>query len=478
VKTIFEKGSRGRVGLSLPGSEVPETDLGIPEEFLRRDLNLPELSEIEVVRHFTKLSEMNFGVDSGFYPLGSCTMKYNPKINDVLAALPGFTDLHPYQTEEQSQGALQLMYELSRYLCEITKMDAFTLQPAAGAHGEITGLMMAKRYFKEKGEERKNILIPDSAHGTNPASSVGCDFDTIKIATGKYGNVDLAQLEAACDGSTAVLMITNPNTLGIFEKDIVKICDIVHSEGALVYLDGANLNALMGIVSCRAMGCDMMHLNLHKTFATPHGGGGPGAGPLGVTKELEEYLPAPIISKNENGYYLDYDRPGSIGKIKPFYGNFGVLVRAYVYIRMLGAKGLKHVTENAVLNANYLQKKLKDHYLLPYDTLCKHEFVLSGEPLLKFGIHTMDVAKRLMDFGFHPPTIYFPLIVKEAMMIEPTETESKQILDAFSDAMIKIAKEAERDPENILSAPHDPNQNRLDGVLASRKPKVKFEKAE
>jgi glycine dehydrogenase subunit 2 len=478
VKTIFEKGSRGRVGLSLPRSEVPETDLGIPEEFLRGDLNLPELSEIEVVRHFTKLSEMNFGVDSGFYPLGSCTMKYNPKINDVLAALAGFTDLHPYQTEEQSQGALQLMYELSRYLCEITKMDAFTLQPAAGAHGELTGLMMAKRYFKEKGEERKNILIPDSAHGTNPASSVGCGFDTIKIATGKSGNVDLSQLEAACDGSTAVLMITNPNTLGIFEKDIVKICDIVHSNGALVYLDGANLNALMGIVSCREMGCDMMHLNLHKTFATPHGGGGPGAGPLGVTKDLEKYLPAPIISKNENGYYLDYNRPGSIGKIKPFYGNFGVLVRAYVYIRMLGAKGLKHVTENAVLNANYLQKKLKDHYLLPYDTVCKHEFVLSGEPLLKFGIHTMDVAKRLMDFGFHPPTIYFPLIVKEAMMIEPTETESKQILDAFSDAMIKIAKEAEINPENILSAPHDPNQNRLDGVLASRKPKVKFEKAE
>jgi glycine dehydrogenase subunit 2 len=478
MKTIFEKGSKGRVGISLPGSGVPQTDLGIPPEHLRTELSLPELSEIEVVRHFTKLSENNFGVDSGFYPLGSCTMKYNPKINDVLASLPGFTNLHPYQTEEQSQGALQLMYELSQYLCAITYMDAFTLQPAAGAHGELTGLMMAKKYFRDRGEDRKNILIPDSAHGTNPASSVGCGFDTIKIATAKNGNVDLSQLEAACDRDTAVLMITNPNTLGIFEKDILEICDMVHSKGALVYLDGANMNAMMGIINCRAMGCDIMHLNLHKTFSTPHGGGGPGAGPLGVTNELSDYLPAPIIEKKDDRYFLNYDKPKSIGKIKPFYGNFGVLVRAYVYIRMLGSEGLKHVSENAVLNANYLQKNLKDDYLLPYDTICKHEFVISGEHLLSFGIHTMDVAKRLMDFGFHPPTIYFPLIVREAMMIEPTETESKETLDAFSQAMIEIAKESESQPDKVLAAPHDPVQSRLDGVLASRKPKVKFTRDE
>jgi glycine dehydrogenase subunit 2 len=464
------------MGASLPKIEVPEDDLGIPNSYLRETLNLPEVSEVDVVRHYTKLSQENFGVDSGFYPLGSCTMKYNPKIGDVLASLPGFVNAHPYQPEKLSQGALRVLYELSSYLSEITGMHRFSLSPAAGAHGELTGLMIAKAYFRDKRENRKNILIPDSAHGTNPASSVGCGFDTLKIETGNSGTVDLEALSSAIDENCAVLMITNPNTLGIFERDIVKICDMVHSGGGLVYLDGANMNAMLGIVRSSDMGCDMMHLNLHKTFSTPHGGGGPGAGPLGVSKELSEYLPVPLIEKQNNVYSLNYDIPKSIGRIKPFYGNFGVILRAYVYIRMLGAKGLLDVAETAVLNANYLMNRLKDDYILPYDTLCKHEFVLSGSDLLKNGIHTMDIAKRLMDFGFHPPTIYFPLIVKEAMMIEPTETESKETLDEFAAAMQKIANEVKNNPKIVKDAPHKPLRSRLDGVLASRNPHVKYNK--
>lgn len=468
----------GRIGASLPESGVPESGLGIPKSHFRQELNLPELSEVDVVRHYTALSVDNFGVDSGFYPLGSCTMKYNPKVNESIASLSGFGGLHPYQSEGLSQGALRLMYELSNHLCEITGMDAFTLQPAAGAHGELTGLIMAKAYFKGKGEKRKNILIPDSAHGTNPASSVGCGFDTIKIETDSNGNVDLNALNAATDENTAVLMITNPNTLGIFEKNIVEICEIVHSKGALVYLDGANMNALLGIVKPRDMGVDMMHLNLHKTFSAPHGGGGPGSGPLGVREFLKDFLPVPIVEKRGDNYTLEYDRPRSIGRMKTFYGNFGVMVKAYAYIRMLGAKGLKDVAENAVLNANYLMKKLKADYSLPYDVICKHEFVISGEKQLKQGAHTMDIAKRLMDYGFHPPTIYFPLIVKEAMMIEPTETEGKETLDAFADAMHKIAEEIKRDPDVVKNAPHVTTRRRLDGVLASRKPIVRYKAEE
>jgi glycine dehydrogenase subunit 2 len=360
-------------------------------------------------------------------------------------------------------------------MCEITGMDAFSLQPAAGAHGELTGLMIAKAYFKSKGEKRNNILIPDSAHGTNPASSVACGFDTIKIETRSDGNVDMDALKAACDDNTTVLMITNPNTLGIYEKDIVEISRIVHSKGGLVYLDGANMNALLGIVKPKDMGVDMMHLNLHKTFSAPHGGGGPGAGPLGVLNFLSDFLPKPIIDKNKDTYSLNYDRPKSIGRVKSFYGNFGVMVKAYVYIRMLGAEGLRDVVENAVLNANYLMKKLKDDYLLPYDVTCMHEFVISGANQMKHGVHTMDIAKRLMDYGFHPPTIYFPLIVKEAMMIEPTETESKETLDEFTEAMHKIAKESMENPDLVKSAPHNTVGGRLDGVLAARKPKVKFQ---
>ncbi|MEE9152317.1 MAG: aminomethyl-transferring glycine dehydrogenase subunit GcvPB, partial [Thermoplasmata archaeon] len=441
-------------------------------------LNLPELSEMDVVRHYTELSGKNFGVDSGFYPLGSCTMKYNPKVNEKIASLPGFRDAHPYQPEELSQAALKLMYELSKYLCEVTGMDSFTLQPAAGAHGELTGLMIAKAYFSSKGENRKNILIPDSAHGTNPASAVGCGFSTVKIETDGSGNVDLEALKGGTDENTAVLMITNPNTLGIFERRIVEICETVHLQGGLVYLDGANMNAMLGITKPRDMGVDMMHLNLHKTFSAPHGGGGPGSGPLGVMEFLEEFLPVPVIEKRKETYTLNHDRPRSIGRVKPFFGNFGVMVKAYAYIRMLGGKGLKDVAENAVLNANYLMKKLKDDYTLPYDVLCKHEFVISGDKQLKNGVSTMDIAKRLMDYGFHPPTIYFPLIVKEAMMIEPTETESKGTLDAFAEAMHRIAEEAKSDPDIVKNAPHTTSKRRLDGVLASRKPIIKYEAEE
>lgn len=478
MRLIFDKSTPGRTGVFLPDMGVPESDLGIPEQYFRSKLNLPEVSEIDVVRHYTGLAQNNYGVDTGFYPLGSCTMKYNPKVNDEVASLPGFRNLHPYQPESLSQGALRLMYELSEYLCEITGMDATTLSPAAGAHGELTGLMITKAYLEGKGEKRQYILIPDSAHGTNPASAVSCGFSTIKIETDKSGNVDMEALTAAVDENTAVLMITNPNTLGIFEKHIVEMCDIVHMKGGLVYLDGANMNALLGLVKPADMGVDMMHLNLHKTFSTPHGGGGPGAGPLAVRDFLEPFLPVPVIQKHEQGYVLDYHRPQSIGRVKPFYGNFGVMVRAYTYIRMLGAYGLRDVSESAVLNANYLMKLLKDDYHLPYDTVCKHEFVISGERQMKFDVRTMDIAKRLLDYGFHPPTIYFPLIVKEAMMIEPTETESKATLDAFAEAMHAIAGEAEATPEKVRSSPHTTATKRLDGVLAARKPKVKHKPGE
>lgn len=462
------------MGVSLPELDVPEEDLGIPAEFIRQELYLPELSEIEVVRHYTALSQDNYGVDSGFYPLGSCTMKYNPKVNESVASLPGLRYAHPYQPEELSQGALRLMHELSNYLCEISGMDAFTLQPAAGAQGELTGLMMVKAYLKSKGEDRKHILIPDSAHGTNPASSVSCGFDTIKIETDSRGNVDLDALKAAADEDTAVLMITNPNTLGLFEREIQDICELTHAKGGLVYLDGANMNALLGITKPGDMGVDIIHLNLHKTFSAPHGGGGPGSGPLGVRKFLKEFLPIPVIEKEGEGYSLNCDRPKSIGRIKPYYGNFGVMVKAYTYIRMLGARGLRDVAENSVLNANYLMKMLKEDYFLPFDTVCKHEFVISGDRQKKQGVSTMDIAKRLLDYGFHPPTIYFPLIVKEAMMIEPTETESKATLDAFADAMHKIAEEAKTNPDMVKNAPHSTTRKRLDGVLASRKPMVKY----
>jgi glycine dehydrogenase subunit 2 len=477
-KLIFELSKEGRKAYSLPECDVPETVLEnlIPAEYLtKRELELPEVSEVDVVRHYTNLSAKNYGVDTGFYPLGSCTMKYNPKINEDTAALEGFTGLHPCQSMETVQGALQLMHELSNMLGKITGMDAVTLQPAAGAHGELTGLMIIKEYHKTNGHiNRKKIIVPDSAHGTNPASAAEAGFEVVEIKSGEDGTIDLENLKAVLDEETAGLMLTNPNTLGLFEKDIVEIAELVHAAGGLLYYDGANMNANMGKTRPGDMGFDVVHLNLHKTFSTPHGGGGPGSGPVGVKKMLAPFLPVPVVEKEGNIYKLTYDRPHSIGKIKSFYGNFGVLVRAYTYILVMGAEGLKKASETAVLNANYLKEKLKEYYKSPVDEVCKHEFVLGGLKNAGEGVTTLDVAKRLLDYGCHPPTIYFPLIIDNALMIEPTETESLETMDAFIEAMIKIAKEAVENPELLKAAPLTTIVRRLDEVRAARTPVLKW----
>jgi len=431
------------------------------------------VSEREVVQHFVRISALNHHVDKGFYPLGSCTMKYNPKIQEDLARLPGFSALHPLQPEQTVQGALRLMHELSGYLCEIAGMKAVCLQPAAGAQGELTGLMMIRAYHDDRGKSRKKVLIPDSAHGTDPASVTISGYTTVQVPSNARGMVDLGAVERLLDEDTAAIMLTNPNTLGIFEAQVQEIAERAHSVGALMYMDGANLNALLGITRPGDMGFDVVHFNLHKTFSTPHGGGGPGAGPMGVNEKLVDYLPVPVVEKHGERYLLNYDRPKSIGKISTFYGNFGVLVRAYVYIRMLGAGGLKAVSENAIINANYLLSKLKGTYLLPYEEIPMHEFVISSEPLKQFGVKALDVAKRLLDFGFHAPTIYFPLIVKEALMIEPTESESKATLDAFAEALIEIAGEAEKTPEVVERAPHTTPVTRLDEARAARELNVR-----
>jgi len=476
---IFEMSKPGRVAYSLPTLDVPELDiLSELGDFLReKPAEFPEVSELELVRHYTELSKRNHGVDSGFYPLGSCTMKYNPKINEDIARLSGFTNIHPYQPEETLQGALELLYNLQEELAEITGMDKVTLQPAAGAHGEWTGLMLIKAYHESRGEKRTKVIVPDTAHGTNPASATIAGFEPITVKSNERGMVDLEALKKVVSNDTAALMLTNPNTLGLFEEDIIQIAEIVHNAGGLVYYDGANANAILGIARPGDMGFDVVHLNLHKTFATPHGGGGPGAGPVGVKKELIPFLPKPMVEKNVNGkYYLDYDIPQSIGMVKAYYGNFGILVRAYTYIRTMGPEGLRKVSEDAVLNANYMMSKLKDYFDLPYEKYCKHEFVLSGKRQKKYGVSTLDMAKRLLDFGFHPPTIYFPLIVEECIMIEPTETESKETLDNFIDVMIQIAKEAEESPEKVLEAPHSTVVGRLDEVTAARNPILRYSK--
>jgi len=481
MKLIFEKSRPGRVGISLPDCDIPEKRIEelIPKDSLRSKLNLPEVSEVEVARHYTKLSTQNYGIDTGFYPLGSCTMKYNPKVNEEIAKLSGFKSLHPLQDEELSQGALELMYHLEKILCEITGMAGFTLQPAAGAHGELTGLMMVKACFEHKKEKRTKIIVPDSSHGTNPASAFLCGYESITIKSNERGTVDLEELKKVLNEDIACLMLTNPNTLGLFEEEILEITAIAHRKGALVYCDGANMNAFLGIARPGDMGFDIIHLNLHKTFSTPHGGGGPGSGPLGVKKSLIPFLPRPSIKEEEGIYSLDYDRPLSIGKLKTFYGHFSVLVKAYAYLRALGPEGLREVAENAVLNANYLMKKLKSYYHLPFDRTCMHEFVLSGKRQLEKGVHTNDIAKRLLDYGFHAPTIYFPLIVSEAIMIEPTETESKETLDEFASAMVKIAKEAEENPEIVKTAPHPSafgGRRRLDALAAARRPNLRWKK--
>lgn len=475
---IFEISKPGRIGYSLPEIDVPETDIDrlMPEDYIRtEEPELPEVSELDIIRHYTALSKRNHGVDSGFYPLGSCTMKYNPKINEDVARFPGFAHIHPLQDESSVQGALELMYDLMEHLKEITGMDEVTLQPAAGAHGEWTGLMLIRAYHEANGDFHKTkVIIPDSAHGTNPASATVAGFETITVKSNEFGLVDIDDLKRVVGSDTAALMLTNPNTLGLFEENIVEMAEIVHAVGGKLYYDGANLNAIMGKARPRDMGFDVVHLNLHKTFTGPHGGGGPGSGPVGVKKELIPFLPKPVLVKKNNEFFFDYDRPQSIGRVKPFYGNFGINVRAYTYIRTMGPDGLRQVTENAVINANYMMRSLAPYYDLPYDRHCKHEFVISGRRQKKLGVRTLDIAKRLLDFGFHPPTIYFPLNVEESMMIEPTETESKETLDAFIETMIQIAKEAEENPEIVQEAPHTTVVGRLDETKAARKPILKY----
>ena len=478
MKTIFEKstGVGGKyTGVEGVEFEIKDLEQFIPASLLRKDpIGLPQLSELEVMRHYKELSDRNFCIEKGFYPLGSCTMKYNPKVNELLASLEGFSNLHPLQSDEDSQGALELMYNLQEKLKYITGMDAVTLQPAAGAHGELTGMMVIKKYFEVKGEtNRTKVIIPDSAHGTNPASAKMCGFDIVEVKSNERGQVDVEALKELLDENVAAIMMTNPNTLGIFEEKVLEISDLMHKNGSLLYYDGANFNAIMGWTNPALMGFDVVHLNLHKTFATPHGGGGPGAGPVGVVDKLKEFLPTPIIEKVENKYVRNYNLPNSIGKVRSFYGNFGVLVRAYAYILMMGSD-LKLASGDAVLNANYIKEKLKGAYDLPYDEPCMHEFVLSGEKQHHQGVSTLGIAKRLMDANCHPPTVYFPLIVHEAIMIEPTETESKEVLDNFIEIMLKIAREIEENPEEVLKSPQKTPIKRVDETLAARQPNLTY----
>ena len=463
---VYELSRMGRIGCSLPKTDVP--GYVIPEELAREELDLPELDELTVVRHFTRLSQKNFSIDTEFYPLGSCTMKYNPKVNEVAASNSGWKNLHPLAGDEYAQGALELMWKLQEDLREIGGFAAASLQPAAGAHGEFSGVLMIRAALRGRGETaRTTMLIPDSAHGTNPASCTMAGFVTKTIPSGPDGNIDMAALRAALNKDVAGIMITNPNTLGLFEKNIEEICALVHKAGGYVYGDGANMNALTGVFRPGSSGIDVMHFNLHKTFSTPHGGGGPGAGMIAANKTMMQYLPGPVVVRHNNVYRLEMPAK-SIGRVKAFYGNFGIMVRAYCYLRMMGADGLRRVAENAVLNANYLKSKVQTDYTVPYTRHCMHEFVAVGA--VAKGVHTLDVAKRLMDYGFHPPTIYFPLIVQEALMIEPTESESKETLDLYADALKKIAQEAKEQPELLHEAPHNAPVARLDEVMAARCP--------
>ncbi len=477
---IFELGAPGRSGASLPELDVPEVDAAHLLGDLARSTEpaLPEVSEVDVTRHFTRLSRWNHAIDIGMYPLGSCTMKYNPKVNERVARFPGFAGLHPAQPIESVQGALELMYLLERALCEISGFARVTLQPAAGAHGELCGLMMIRAYHQHAGRSPRKVLIPDSAHGTNPASAALNLFETVGCKTAANGLLPAAAVRAAIEqhkGDLAAIMITNPSTLGLFEEDIAEITAAVHEAGGLVYMDGANLNALLGKVRPGDTGIDVMHFNLHKTFTTPHGGGGPGCGPVGVVPALVPFLPRPTIEKNGTGYTLDYDRPQSIGRLRSFIGNFGMMVRAYTYIREMGGAGLTQATEMAVLNANYLRARLKDTYPLASEKPSMHEVIVSDKRLKKeTGVQTLDVAKRLMDYGFHPPTVYFPLVVPGALMIEPTETENKETLDEFADALLEIAEEAKRDPEMVKHAPHLTALRRLDETRAARHPRLRW----
>ncbi len=466
---LWEKGGRGKAGFSLPARDVDRAPL--PPGLAAGEIpDLPDLSEVDVVRHYTRLSQWNFGVDTGMYPLGSCTMKYNPKINERLAALEGFAGAHPLLPPDLSQGALKLMYELERLLAEITGMKAVSLQPAAGAQGELTGMLLIHAWHRSRGDQRKKILVPDTAHGTNPASAALCGYRPVPVASGERGGLTLEAVERVMDDETAGIMITNPNTLGLFEENIAEIAGVVHQRGGLVYGDGANMNAVMGVVDAAAMGVDVLHLNLHKTFSTPHGGGGPGSGPVCVNETLEPFLPVPRVVKQGGKYTLSYDLPESVGRLHTFHGNFGVMIKAYAYIMSMGAEGLEKASKLAVLNANYIKESLKDCYHLPYDRTCMHECVFTDRNQKQRKVTTLDVAKRLMDYGFHPPTIYFPLVVSGALMVEPTETESKDELDLFVEAMRGIAGEAEEEPDRLRAAPSKTKLRRLDETTAARKP--------
>jgi len=477
VKLIYEKSQAGRRGLGVPrppdGLDVPE----VPVELRRKEPpRLPELAEPEVLRHFTELSTRNFGIDTGFYPLGSCTMKYNPRINERLVGLPGFAQLHPLVEDDAAQGGLELEWALEQILLEVTGLDAVSLQPAAGSQGELTGLMLFRAYFRDRGEDeqRTNIVIPDTAHGTNPASVTMAGYQLTPVRTDARGNIDVDDLRTKVDEHTAGLMLTNPSTLGLFDENIEEIERIFHGAGALMYYDGANLNAVCGISRPGDMGFDVVHINLHKTFSQPHGGGGPGGGPVAVRQMLEPFLPVPVLARDGDAFRLDYDRPKSIGKVRAFSGPFGVFVRSYAFMRSYGP-GLREMSEVAVLNANYMLARLKGTYDLPYERLCMHEFVLSARTLKReHGVSALDVAKRLMDYGFHPPTIYFPLVVPEALMVEPTESEAKETLDAFCDALIAIAREAAEEPETVHAAPHSRPVKRLDEVRAAKDVVVKY----
>jgi glycine dehydrogenase subunit 2 len=464
---LWEKGKKGRQGFSMPACDVDHSPL--EDNLVGETPDFPDLSEVDVVRHYTRLSQWNFGVDTGMYPLGSCTMKYNPKLNEKIAGLKGFANAHPLLPPVLTQGTLKLIYELERYLAEITGMDAVTLQPAAGAHGELTGMLLMYAYHKSKGSPRSKIIVPDTAHGTNPASAALCGFSPVSVKSSDQGILSPDAIQEVMDEDTAGIMITNPNTLGLFEENLKEIAEIVHSKGGLVYGDGANMNAVMGIADMGKIGIDIMHLNLHKTFSTPHGGGGPGSGPVCVKSHLEPFLPVPRVIKKKERYFLSEEFSESIGKVHAFYGNFGVMVKAYSYIRTMGPD-LKKASQLAVLNANYIKEMLKDTYHLPYDRPCMHECVFSDKFQEASKVMTLDIAKRLMDYGFHPPTIYFPLVVHGAIMIEPTETESKEDIDRFIEALKAIAKEAEEDPERLINAPEKCKVKRLDETAAARKP--------
>ena len=482
---IFKRSKKGKRAFNLPEQEDNVTLFEkyrdeIKDFVQEEEPNLPELSEVDVIRHFIRLSNMNYNVDLGFYPLGSCTMKYNPKINEVVAALPGFRHIHPLQPDHTVQGALRLMYELSQFLAEISGMDAITLEPAAGAHGELTGIKIIKKYLESRGEKRKYILVPDSAHGTNPASTTLAGYTAKTIKSNNLGMIDIKDLEKNLNEEVAGLMVTNPNTLGIFEREIKKIAELVHKAGGLMYMDGANLNALLGYIRPGDIGFDVIHFNLHKTFSTPHGGGGPGSGPVGVKAFLKDFLPGVQIEKVNEHYIRKETGKNSIGKVLAFFGHFAVMVKAYTYIKMIGKEHIKSVSENAVLNANYLKQLLKEAgYEIPYDSIPMHEFVATGAPVKKkYGIRTLDIAKRLLDYGVHAPTIYFPLIVSEALMIEPTETENIETLEYFAQVMKKILEEAATNPEIVKTAPHNTPVKRLDDVYAVKNLKVKYEESE